>query len=265
MNLRSSLLVFVAAMLAGCSRSPSPRPELAPLEGGAAPSAPLASAASPDRASLPDPAFLELRSPGVGAAEPLPLVVAIHGMGDRPERWRGVLDELPGPVRLVLPRAPEPYGEGFTWFAYPPRSVEAMSGEIERAADRLASLLAKLRAERPTRGKPIVLGFSQGGFLSFALAVRHGDAIAVALPVAGGLPPPLWPSGAAAPGQAPIFAFHGTADAMVPIGPTRDAVARLTSLGFRVELKEHPGVAHTFDPAMRKAVASRIADTVASF
>ena len=56
----------------------------------------------------------------------------------------------------------------------------------------------------------LVTGFSQGGFLAYAIASRHPDVVAKAFPVSGSCPGPLIPKNHAK--ASPIVAFHGTAD-----------------------------------------------------
>jgi len=87
--------------------------------------------------------------------------------------------------------------------------------------------------------------------ITFELAVHHPSVVGAAFPVSGWLPPPLWPRAREAGVRYPaIRAMHGDADDLIPIGPTRDAVARLRSLGFAVELHEQRGVGHEITAAM---------------
>ncbi len=194
------------------------------------------------------------------ADQTLPMIVAIHGLGDRPEQFATLLSALPVPARLIVPQGIDPYHGGFSWFPIRVRDLdpERLAGGLKRAASRLAELLAELGRRHPTKGRPVVTGFSQGGMLSFVLAVEHPQAIAAAIPLAGWLPPPLWPS--AVPRAAPpIMALHGDADRLLEIEPTRAAVGQLRQLGFQVELREYPGVGHTVSPAMRRELYRQLA------
>jgi phospholipase/carboxylesterase len=191
------------------------------------------------------------------------MVVAIHGLGDRPESWLSQWDSFPVKARIILPRGPDPWGSGASWFHYPPRSIEELASGVRASSDRIAALLAELTRSRPTKGKPIVTGFSQGGFLTFALAVEHREVVGYAAPMSGGFPAPLWPASPAPADAPPIFAVHGTADVIVRIEPTRDAVRRLAALGFKIELKEYPGIPHTVARPMFVDVEARLAKAAA--
>lgn len=185
----------------------------------------------------------------------LPMLIAIHGLGDRPENFKHVIADLPYTARLILPRGLDPVEDGYSWFPIRARStdVAGLARGISGAADRLARLIAELQTSRPTTGRPVVTGFSQGGMLSFALAVYHPGLLAAAVPVGGWLPPPLWPS--ALPARRPlpkIVALHGEADPAVKFAPTREAVEHLEKLGWPAALKAYPEVGHAIPPNMRR-------------
>ena len=197
--------------------------------------------------------YLEQVTGGAAADDALPLVIGIHGYGDRPESYSGLFEGFPVKARFIFPYG-EPHGEGYSWFAVSPRfNPDAIAAGTERAAHRLAGMIAALSTARPTVGRPIVTGFSQGGMLSYALSILHPESVGEAFPVGGLLTPPHWPSTwAVGMTQARIEAFHGDADPVVPIAVDRQGVARLRAVGFTVELHEYPGVPHTVTPEMRR-------------
>ncbi|MEO8878587.1 MAG: alpha/beta fold hydrolase, partial [Polyangiaceae bacterium] len=218
----------------------------------------------PQKIHAGDLDFLEVLTPGARETDTLPMIVAVHGMGDRPENWLDFFVTFPVPARVYFPRAPEPYGDGSSWFTYPPKSAEDLAAGIAKAGDRVAAAIAEL-AKTKTRGKPILMGFSQGGFVSFDVAVHHPEVIDAAFPMSGGLPDALFPhTEEEARLTAPIFATHGTADRMVPIAMSRDAIAKIVSLGGRAVLKEYPGAAHTITPAMHEEISRQIAERLRS-
>jgi phospholipase/carboxylesterase len=246
------VFVFVTAAASGCDRGSS----------GSSGAAPASAVAASSAAGVTTPArleFLERTTAGASASESLPMIVAIHGLGDKPESWLSQWDTFPVKARIILPRGPDPWGSGSSWFHYPPRSVEELATGVRASSDRVAALLAELSRSRPTKGKPIVTGFSQGGFLTFALAIEHREVVGYAVPMSGGFPIPLWPAAPAPADAPPIFAVHGTADVIVRIDPTRDAVKRLAELGYKIELKEYPGIPHTVARPMHIDVEARLA------
>ncbi|TPV94171.1 MAG: hypothetical protein B7733_16675 [Myxococcales bacterium FL481] len=169
--------------------------------------------------------------------------------------------------RLIFPRALDPYEHGgFSWFPVRARDpdVEALSRGISRAAHALAAAVRNVVRERPTQGRPVLTGFSQGGMLSFALATSHPSLFSAAFPVGGWLPPPLWPLRVDDPREfPPIVALHGDTDNAVALGPTQAAVTELRRRGFRAQLHVYPDVGHVIVPPMRTELLDLIRQELA--
>ena len=180
-------------------------------------------------------------------------MVVLHGRGDRAHVPGGPFLGLTHPVRVVVPQAPEPLGEGWQWL--PVRVgdglVDRLSSTLFETADDLARFIRELQDARHTQGRAIVTGFSQGGLLTLTLAVHHDDVVGYAIPLASWLPPPLEPSYLRRDREvSPIRSMHGTADPIIPIDPTNALFGRLQEIGFDVELVQVPGVEHTMNGDM---------------
>lgn len=185
--------------------------------------------------------------------EPLPMVLLLHGRGDRPRVPGGPFGRAPTAMRLILPRAPTPLGTGFTWLpvSITERKTALLASSLATRAAQLVALVEGLVEERPTLGKPIVAGFSQGAMLAFTLALQHPESFSVALPAAGWVPPYLMPDVSPPPERrVRIRTLHGTVDPIVPIEPTLEVVARLQELSWDIELEPFDGVAHTMSQEM---------------
>jgi len=246
-------LVFLWCGLAGCDAAPP------------VPQAPSASQA-PSVAQAPSPpaglpkvdvgpeavdAIVEYTG-GAQAVDKVPVVVAIHGLGDRPDAFRGLFQGFPGRARFVFPAGGLPWGGGFAWWPISGKIDEnSMAPGLYAASERLAKALSKWSSG--AAGKPIVTGFSQGGMLSYTLAVRHPEALSEAVPISGLVPPKLvpseWPAGAPRPR---IFGLHGEADERVPFAYAKSGADRLRALGLDVDFRSYPGVGHTISADMRR-------------
>ncbi len=179
--------------------------------------------------------------------EPLPMVVFLHGRGDRPHRLEGVLAEGLRDVRVIMPQAPEPLGRGFTWLAVSVTSPEreAFATSLGARAAELDRWLETMREQRPTIGVPIVAGFSQGAMLAYALATRHPESCSLVLPIGGFLPEALMPAQRDPDRRyPPIRAMHAIDDPIVPFEPTERAIEALREKGFEVELSTFDHVGH---------------------
>lgn len=170
------------------------------------------------------------------------VVVAMHGLGDRPERFGRVFEAFSTPARLLLPAAPHAYGDGYSWFTADRADEAAFAADLAERADAIAAQLV---------GRPVVTGFSQGGMLAFAIAVRHPDRISAAYPIGGALSESLIPKQAQLGGTPKIVALHGEADTQVDYAATAAAVERLANVGFDATLRSYPDVGHTISDEMR--------------
>jgi phospholipase/carboxylesterase len=183
-------------------------------------------------------------------AEPgarLPLVVAMHGLGATPESLLSLYDGLGVPVRIIAPRAPDPWQVGSSW--YPVDQPERAPLVVKQRTELVLALVKHVRKHWPTVGLPIVTGFSQGGVMSFALAAYHPQRIAAALPLAGW----LWPSLTGfrkAPTGFRVTALHGKDDQRIQFDKAEQTVARLRAAGTEATLSGFDGVGHEVSPEL---------------
>jgi len=211
--------------------------------------------------------YLEVVTGGAATADPLPIVVAMHGLGDNPASFRLLLDDLPARARIVFPRGPMPHGpDGFSWFDFHSDDEEGaaeLGAGIRAAADRVSTLILALKQKSGGPATAIVCGFSQGGMLSFALAAGNPDLIAVAIPVSGYLPSPLWPTERPKIRPLPkVLALHGETDKLIPVESARWSIEALRSNGYDGNLRSFPGVGHALSPAMRAMLTASVVTAV---
>ncbi len=247
--------LLLLLLCAACSAGPAVAPEAqAPVPAASDPQV------QPARAALSYELFL---TGGAQADDELPLVVAIHGLGSRPERFQGLYQDFSLPARVVLPLAPTPTANGGgSWYPFRRGETdqEARAARIHSAAQLVAELLDSLPQEHPTRGLPVVTGFSQGGMLSFALAADWPERISAALPIGGGLPEPLLPSAEEQPERLPtIVAFHGEDDDVVPYAPAAESIAALALLGYPARMHSYPGLKHSISAELREDYYAQLA------
>lgn len=262
---RTLALCTLLALAGACAAE---RPTHAQAKPSSAPQTP-ARYSAPDAQGFGqagDLVYFEEIAGSAKASDPLPMVVLIHGRGDRPQPgW--LQPEPPTAVRIIMPEAPLRFGDGFSWTDArvsdtTGAGAEALARDLSQRADQIASAVEILKTQRPTRGTPIAAGFSQGGMLSYALAARHPHAFGALMPISGLLPKVLFPSVAPAPPRPPVLALHGTADPVVPIEGARAVVNGLAQKGYKVELREFEGVPHRITPEMRAAFNAWLATSL---
>jgi len=187
---------------------------------------------------------------GARLEDRLPMLILLHGKFGRPEYISAPFAGLHTPARLIALRG-VPMGNGFVWWdqhekTTDPRTFAAAANEASRRVD---AFVRRLVQQKPTLGKPIFVGFSQGAMLTYAVTVRDPDLVGAAFPLSGmlplGLEPAAWPPGRSRPR---LHAFHGLADAVVDPSLDRESVARLQGLGLPATLTELPGLQHALGP-----------------
>ena len=182
----------------------------------------------------------------------LPLVVMLHGRGDRPRIPGGPFGRVPTPMRVLIPRGPLALGTGYAWARHSvtEHRDDDLAADLVAMADRLARLIRHVRESRPTAGSTILTGFSQGAITAWTTALRHPEAVGLVLPIAGWVPPGALPAPLSPEGAAPVLSMHGTADPIVRVEPTRALVELLTEAGLSVTFLEVEGVEHLVTPSM---------------
>jgi phospholipase/carboxylesterase len=193
--------------------------------------------------------FHRVRVPGTNAGRRFPAVVMVHGLQGN-ERVMTIFERtLPPGVVLVSPRAPVQVGaDSYSWYSDPDEPDSYDSGLAA-----LESLVAELPRAYPVDPDRVVLmGFSQGAALSYALLLNQPTLIYAVAGLAGFLPERA--RQLAAPARLAgkqVLVVHGSQDEMVPVSLAREACRVFQDSGANVEFREHM-VGHKMSaPAMR--------------
>ncbi|MFT3711370.1 MAG: dienelactone hydrolase family protein [Archangium sp.] len=174
------------------------------------------------------------------------MIIVLHAMGGEPSGVLEMFRGYGGRARLIVPFG-HPKGNMYAWYE--------SEADAAREGDRLASWISAVVAARPTEGKPVVTGFSQGGIMSFVIATTHPDEISAAVPISGLLPAALYPSAAVRSAKLPpVFAFHGAEDLAVPVSGARASIVELQRVGYSATLREFSGIGHDTSAAELREV-----------
>lgn len=227
----------------------------------------LAAFALPAAASEPREAndagfrYLVFETAGAKPDAVLPMIVGLHYSSANPEAMLEYFDGIDFPVRIVLPQGEYPRRGGYSWFASDYADLNAAEQKKTTFAveEKLSDFVGSATARYRTRGKPIAMGISYGGDLSFLLAIRHPEQFRAAFPVAARFLPSWMPaSNRCKPNCPPIRAMHGDADTTVPMAPTQNAVQQLVKMGYDVRLTPYSGVTHDFDARMESDLGQQV-------
>lgn len=182
------------------------------------------------------------------ASSELPLIIALHGDGDTPKNFFDTMwsDELSqvriSAVRIIILKGPYAMNSsqwgGARWPWEP--------NEIKKYGDAISNAAVKLAMQYPSKGKPILVGFSGGACMAYYLAARHSDQFSTIIPLAGRLSAGIQIDVRFAGSSAIIHAMHGKSDAVIGFGEGQSAVERLAEAGLPATLEEVPGNHHAF-------------------
>ena len=160
------------------------------------------------------------------ASEPLPLLVVLHGAGGDASNWFGSYGARAEAARMIVlaPDSRRP-----TWDMF----YGEFGPDIEFLDEALAATFSRCSVD-PSR--IAVGGFSDGASYALALGIENGDLFDRIVAFSPGFLSIEDPVGRPA-----VFVSHGTSDTVLPIGVTRDIVARLRAAGYTTEFLEFTG------------------------
>ncbi len=147
------------------------------------------------------------------SSQPVPLVMALHGLGDNANNFQGVgFNQIANTQNFiaVYPNAltdPLLGASGWSAGVNPLNNIDDVGF--------LNALLDTIQREYSVDTNRIfVCGFSLGGFMTHRLACESGERIAAIASVAGTMPAPL--VSACVPNAMPVLHIHGTSDQTIP-------------------------------------------------
>lgn len=188
----------------------------------------------------------------------LPIIIGFHYSSSTPQEAFYDYDEITVPVRIILPQGNFKKRKGYTYFPadYYTKDSLAQMAIAKQIVDSIA-LFVEAVTKKYNR-KPVVAGFSQGGDISFLLAIYYPELIAAAFPLAGFIHlQRLEDVKSHAQTSVPIEIYQGMEDKIVSVVYTQRMVGALRNY-FRISLKPYPGLGHDFSPAMKRDYAAAI-------
>ena len=183
----------------------------------------------------------------------LPIVLALHGRGDRAEGFSRLVEGLRLPFRFVVAEAPMRWGlsSGKSWFDM--NSPERSAQIAARVSDIMA-LTKKVKARWPEAPQPALLGFSQGAMLALQVIATHPESFKGAVALSGSLlePDVLKPTTSGRP----VLLSAGKRDQIVPMVRSESASRALRELGHDTELFVFEGGHRVTKPVVAKVQAA---------
>ena len=190
------------------------------------------------------PYWLYLPKEFDGDANRWPVVLFLHGLGERGSTLDRVLVHGPGklirggkhfPFILIAPQCPndgnrkDKNAKAFWW---KPGAIDQVANIVD---------FEKRRLGRVDEDRVYVTGLSMGGYGTYQIVSRHPKTFAAAAPICGhgnG-----WPNKKAV-AHIPFWAFHGEKDKVVELAKQQKTVDDLKAAGAKIKFTVYPGVGH---------------------
>jgi phospholipase/carboxylesterase len=175
---------------------------------------------------------------------PHPTVVALHGWGANAMDLLGLAPYLAGGRFLVLcpqGRVEVPLGPmvGYGWFPLTMGAPPDPSAFAAGVDDAKRFIDAAVRRYPVDPNKLVVIGFSQGGVLAYALALSQPARFAGLVALSSWLPEPIAPTLTSGTYERlSALVHHGERDDLIDVGRGRESVERLRSLHVPVAYRE---------------------------
>jgi phospholipase/carboxylesterase len=174
-----------------------------------------------------------------------PLLVALHGVGSNEHDLASLAPHLPSSWTVASPRAPLPYGPGFSWYPL----AQPGSPDPTHVDTAVEALLAWVDEVAVDHDRVALLGFSQGASIALQSLRHRPDGFAFAVALSGFVPPAIGADGiddrdrAVAAVRPRVFVGHGDRDPVIPPSATARTSVWAAEHTDVTDL-EYPGLAH---------------------
>lgn len=200
---------------------------------------------------------------------PFPAILTLHGRGANAMDLLGLAPLLcGGKFLMICPQGPleTPIGPGMTGYAWYPMSMGGPPDvdAILSSRGELEAFIERCLASYPIdRKKLALLGFSQGGVMSYSLALTHPERFAALAVLSSWLPKELEArlNVSDAVQALPTLIQHGRQDPMIEVDRARDSVERLRQLKLPLTFREYE-MAHEITPGSLRDLSTWLDEKV---
>ena len=188
--------------------------------------------------------YLAILPDNYDAGANYPLVAMLHGFGANMQDLASLAPAInrAGYV-YVCPNAPVPFelAPGMVGYGWHPPRGQATEPDYAQAESLLSDFFAQTLTEfRADDGRAALLGFSQGGGMTYRMGLARPDQFAALVALSASLPDPaiLTPRLPAHRRQ-PVFVAHGAYDQMVSMDSARRTRQFLETAGYQLAYHEY--------------------------
>ena len=191
-------------------------------------------------------------------AKNIPIIIGLHWRGSSPDEFEKYLSGLNKPARLILLQGPYPDDEpGFSFFQILPTDYYSLPSDkkmvtLLKEGEKLSVFIRAITSKYKPTQKPIIIGASQGGDLSYVIAIRYNNLISHSYPLLATIDNRVISSSKRNRGKsAPIDAFHGEDDKTINIDVARRHILLLQKNNFKATLHTYENNTHSISDKMK--------------
>ena len=206
-----------------------------------------------DTANEPSLHYL-VRQPKIKIKKP-PLIILLHGVGSNEQNMFSFADALPDKYKVVSVRGPLTFGNGsYAWFQVQFGANGSIINEeqAENARKEIIMFIEDLNTvEEFDLNQVYLMGFSQGGIMSYSVALTEPEKVKGIAVMSGRLLHEIKPL-VVSEGRLKkvrIFVSHGKQDPVLKYGYAEDAVTYLESMELQPDFHTYNEV-HTINKQM---------------
>jgi predicted peptidase len=173
--------------------------------------------------------YLLYLPPDYGQKEACPLLVFLHGAGERGDDLDQV--KVHGPPKLIE------QGKDFPFIVVSPQCPSRQWWQPDAIAHLIDEICEKHKVDRQ---RIYLTGLSMGGYGTWATVAAHPRLLAAIVPICGGGDPGLVERHK----HVPTWVFHGAKDEVVPLKNSQEMVDALQAAGAEVKFTIDPEAGH---------------------
>ena len=188
----------------------------------------------------------------------IPVIIGLHWRGSTPDEFGKFLTGLKSPVRLILLQGQYPDDEvNYSFFRIIPTDYYTLPADekmkvLLHEGNKLSEFIRAISTiYKPTK-KPIIIGASQGGDLSYVIGICYNNLVSLSCPLLATMDNRIVkPLSKKSQSQiSKIEVFHGNADKIVPIDTVKQHIQLLKDCKYKVNLHSYDKNTHSISNLM---------------
>lgn len=185
------------------------------------------------------------------AVQSRPLVIFLHGYGSNEEDLFELKQEFSPDYTYLSVQAPMTLAPGsYQWYGLQPHEQSSVEATVKKHAQLLEDFIKAATVKFHTEAdKVILIGFSQGGMMTYELALNHPKLVRGIAALSGKILPALKTT--VTPGKnlsgLSVFIGHGTGDDRVPLREATEANALLEKTSIKPTFQTYAKMGHSIN------------------